>query len=89
MDTSHDAFEELSILKAVRPLNEYYLLVDRERLADLGYVLVLWHNEPTFHKLSDVQRYTYNPVLYLDDVVPRSALKSYTTIKLKEDYSSY
>lgn len=89
MDTTHEAFEELSILKAVRPLGEHYLLVDRDRLADLGYTLVLWLAEPTFCKISDIQRYIYNPVIYMDNVIPRSALKSYATIKLKADYSSF
>lgn len=88
-DTIQEAFEELSILKVVEPIDADLLRVDQSRLAALGYTLILWTNEVTFCKTSDIQRYLYNPVIYMDNVIPRTALKSYTLIRIKEDYSSF
>lgn len=89
MDTIQEAFEELSILKAIRPIDADHLFVNTNRLFDIGYVLILYAGKPTFCKISDVQRYIYNPIFYLENVIPREALNSYTTIKLKTDYSSF
>lgn len=88
-DTIQEAFEELSILKVIEPIDANRLRVDQSRLAALGYTLILWTNEVAFCKISDIQRYLYNPVIYTDNVIPRAALKSYNVIRIKEDFSSF
>ena len=89
MDTIQATFEELSLLKVVFLLENNMLRVDLGRLANLGYILILWNNEPTFYKITDVQRYLYNPIIYTESVIPISSLKTYNLIKLKDDYSSF
>lgn len=89
-DTIHDAFAELSMLNViVKVLEGRRVLLDRDRLARLGYILIYDHVSPVFCKISDIQRFHYDPVIYVDDVVPFATLASYSLITIKDDYSSF
>lgn len=88
----HEAFEELRTMRVIANEavgndddEEGMLRIDRTRLSKLGYTLVLGDNlAPTFVRLFDLQ-YMYNPILYMSDRVPRSALRTYVVSKIKND----
>lgn len=91
MDEIQVALNELVVLKVVVDVieDESMVVIDRDRLAQLGYTLIYDNDEPQFCLISDMQRFLYNVDLYLDDRIPYTSLTSYTTINVKADYSSF
>lgn len=89
METIHEALTELSMLGVVLSctLGESVRL-DRTRLAKCGYVLVFDGLEPRFVRLEEFS-YLYDPILYTDDVVPWSSLRSYIVSKIRQEPCSF
>lgn len=81
----HEAFEELRIMRIITEERANLLRIDRTRLSNLGYTLVLGDNlAPAFIRLSDLQ-YAYNPILYTSDYIPKTTLRTYVVTKIKNE----
>jgi hypothetical protein len=87
-----DALYELTILRIVIENNDGndvdFVKIDRDRLSLVGYTLVFDGVSPKFIKLDDLQ-YIYNPILWVDDYIPKSSLSTYVISKMKCGYSSF
>jgi len=88
MDQIHEAFNELLTLGAIVSFTNETITVDRQRLYKLGYILSFNICEPIFVSLLDFN-YMYDIIVYDDDVLPKSSLKSYALLKLKTMHTSF
>lgn len=85
METIHDAFAELSMLGVILSCTMGETIqLDRTRLAKCGYALVFDSLEPRFVRLEEFS-YLYDPIVYTDDVVPWSSLRSYVISKIRQE----
>lgn len=82
MDQSHVAFNELDALGVILEHDDVNVRLDMNRLLQLGYVVVFNFNEPYFIQKSDFS-YMYDVIMYINDVLPKSCLKTFTLCKIK------
>lgn len=84
MDHNHEAFELLRTLDVISELPESpdWLFVNRNKLYMLGYCLIFDGYEPVFCELSSFH-YMYNINIFVGSIIPRSTLKSFTFIQMK------
>lgn len=88
MDSMHEAFLELTALGAIVEYTNDTITIDRVRLAKLGYTLIFNLHEPAFVTLLDFS-YMYNSIMFDGYVLPRSSLKSFVLLKIKNEYKSF
>lgn len=82
-DQIQEALNELRCVNViVEELPNDLLRIDISRLYMLGYLLLVRNNTIIFTTISDFN-YMYNPNIYLNDVIPKSALTSFALIQIK------
>lgn len=83
IDQIQEALTELRCLNVIiEELPQNLLRLDLSRLYTLGYLLLFNHDKINFVSIVDFN-YMYNPNMYLNDVIPKSSLASFTLIKMK------
>lgn len=82
-DQIQDAFNELRCLNVIiEELPNDWLRINISRLYMLGYLLLVRNNKIHFTTISDFN-YMYNPNIYLNNIIPKSSLASFTLIQMK------
>lgn len=84
MDQTHEAFETLRTLDVISevPGNRNLLRVNRNKLNILGYCLIFNGFEPIFCEINTFN-YMYNCNIFVGNLIPRSSLKSFTCLQMK------
>lgn len=78
----HEALNELELLGIVISKTDDSVKLDMHKLNLYGYMLVFDMHQPVFITNSDFV-FAYDINLYCSDEIPKSALKSYVMLKIK------
>lgn len=84
----HEAYTELCTLGVVTStdIESKSMVVDVDRLFDLGFVLVYQHAVPIFLKIEELS-FHYDVVLYTGSRIPFTSVDSYKLIKIKQNFT--
>lgn len=82
MDQIHEALSDLEILGVIVSETSDTITIDRFKLNKIGYTLLFNGYEPEFATNDDLN-YMYDSILYCSDVIPKSSLKSFVMLKIK------
>lgn len=86
-DTINVVLKELEALNIIQKKNTDSVILNMDRLHEIGYTLNNVAGEIIFTKLKDL-RFVHDPIFHLSSEIPKSSLKSYKFIKLYENWHS-